>query len=630
MNFNLGGKYRFHYNSLTKDLQVDENPHYIKDFFQISDKEPDNANIKLVSAIVGENGTGKTTFLDYIKENFIDGAGGFRSNAIVSFYDDSTEVVKVFISTSIKMSAESQKELKDKGISVELYGEKKVVSHSKKLNKLLDIRQSGEIQEAEEISYVYLSNIFDKRAEFEFSGLYNLSTNYLLQNDLKSKMENNFNTPFTSMVEEHRSSEIARELDFINEFNKGLRDYLNFQLPERLNVVLLKQEYQSRDQIFETEAYYFLKRLDDELNKCKEQLTNYQKFIYDLMLRATSNVLIEYYNYSSIHPINLKWLENHKFSFDSESYLRPIDKLLDYIIDNLQEFEFIQTKFKSVKNILHFLDSYVKKKDNAVSFEESVFQFHLDSVEDQNSFFEFYKHYKQSFNFASYLNFNWADLSTGQKALLNIYSRLFSISDVELERRASNLVLKKDVVLLIDEGELYLHPNWQREILFQLLKVIPIVFKRGLKEKDQPARNIQLILTSNSPLLITDIPASNIVFLKREGDSILIQDSLNDQKQTFAANINTLLSDSFFMENGLMGDFAFHRINEVITILQGSRKKIEDNKERIKRIILMIGEPVIREKLIQMMNERLSLDMIDLNERLTILETEVENLKKNK
>jgi hypothetical protein len=59
-----------------------------------------------------------------------------------------------------------------------------------------------------------------------------------------------------------------------------------------------------------------------------------------------------------------------------------------------------------------------------------------------------------------------------------------------------------------------------------------------------------------------------------------------------------------------------------------SKEVIELNKEMVQKVIMMIGEPIIKSKLMQMLNERLSLDMIDLNSRVSELEMQVAQLKK--
>lgn len=51
----------------------------------------------------------------------------------------------------------------------------------------------------------------------------------------------------------------------------------------------------------------------------------------------------------------------------------------------------------------------------------------------------------------------WYSLSSGEYALLSMFSRIFNAAN-QLERSSiPNLVL-----LLIDEGELYFHPQWQK------------------------------------------------------------------------------------------------------------------------------------------------------------------------
>jgi AAA15 family ATPase/GTPase len=68
-NINFGGKYRFHYDYESKELTVSENDRYIEGFY---DKHPDGkgyAKITNVTSIIGENGVGKTSVLDFICDN---------------------------------------------------------------------------------------------------------------------------------------------------------------------------------------------------------------------------------------------------------------------------------------------------------------------------------------------------------------------------------------------------------------------------------------------------------------------------------------------------------------------------------------------------------------------------------
>ncbi|HDR8066663.1 TPA: hypothetical protein QCY66_005713, partial [Bacillus cereus] len=65
--FNFDGNFEFLYNPDLKILHIKENENYIDDFFD------DTKKISDVTGIVGENGAGKTTVLNLIKNIFSQG-----------------------------------------------------------------------------------------------------------------------------------------------------------------------------------------------------------------------------------------------------------------------------------------------------------------------------------------------------------------------------------------------------------------------------------------------------------------------------------------------------------------------------------------------------------------------------
>jgi len=112
-------------------------------------------------------------------------------------------------------------------------------------------------------------------------------------------------------------------------------------------------------------------------------------------------------------------------------------------------------------------------------------------------------------------------------------------------------------------------------------------------------------MVTHSPFILSDILESNILYLG--------QDEEEQLEKTFGANIHTLLDNSFFMEDGLMGKFAKEKIKSLIEQLNDYKKKYKDisKKERnkqisltkrdeIKRIISQIGEPFLKKKLFDM------------------------------
>ena len=81
----------------------------------------------------------------------------------------------------------------------------------------------------------------------------------------------------------------------------------------------------------------------------------------------------------------------------------------------------------------------------------------------------------------------WHTLSSGQYAMLSMFARLYDAS--------RNMVKKPEVdltLLLIDESELYFHPQWQKDWITVLVSGLKKLF-------DQHQRTIQVILTTHSP-----------------------------------------------------------------------------------------------------------------------------------
>lgn len=93
-------------------------------------------------------------------------------------------------------------------------------------------------------------------------------------------------------------------------------------------------------------------------------------------------------------------------------------------------------------------------------------------------------------------------LSQGEKSLLALVfdiTRRLILLNPEIESRSP---LEGAGVILIDEIDLHLHPDWQQSIVPNLLKVFP---------------NIQFILTTHSPQVLTTVPSKSI-FLLNNGE----------------------------------------------------------------------------------------------------------------
>lgn len=219
-------------------------------------------------------------------------------------------------------------------------------------------------------------------------------------------------------------------------------------------------------------------------------------------------------------------------------------------------------------------------------------------------------HIKDGHSFIlKYLNIQNFEISSGERALLNFMSRLYFASRITEFLPETGFSWNESILLLIDEIDLYLHPEWQRQILNDLFTAI---------QEEFPRNYFQIIITSHSPIILSDIPQENSIFLKRNEDGKIVQEKHGIQ--TFGANIYTLYKDAFFIKDGLaMGSFARKKINSWIEEIKEGEADADDIKKKLE----LIGEPIIRrrlEKNVQERGEHLVTRTMQQNERQCILE----------
>lgn len=214
-------------------------------------------------------------------------------------------------------------------------------------------------------------------------------------------------------------------------------------------------------------------------------------------------------------------------------------------------------------------------------------------------------------------------LSTGEKAILDFYSSLYFYIDVNKESEHTNF---EYYLLMLDEPDLGFHPLWKKKFINALTKTLPVIFsninpvkfdENNSKISTRTNPYVQIIFTTHDPLTLSDIPNENIVYLFKnlESGETEILDNKNSERpcKSFAANITDLLADSFFIDDGLIGDFAKEKIKTVIKWLDD--KENIQNAEYYEDIIKIIDEPIVQRKLAEMfdakMHANIRLDVID-------------------
>lgn len=166
---------------------------------------------------------------------------------------------------------------------------------------------------------------------------------------------------------------------------------------------------------------------------------------------------------------------------------------------------------------------------------------------------------------------NFQTLSSGEQHYIHsIQSILYHISNINSVFNTDSEKIRYNYInLIFDEIELYYHPDFQRQFLKDLLNGLGKLNLSNIK-------GINILFSSHSPFILSDITRNSV--LKINNGSII-----KTETKTFGANIHDILADSFFLENSFMGDFAEEKIDKVILWLNFEIEKLKGLEEKFLR-----------------------------------------------
>ncbi|MEA3370181.1 MAG: AAA family ATPase [Campylobacterota bacterium] len=305
----------------------------------------------------------------------------------------------------------------------------------------------------------------------------------------------------------------------------------------------------------------------------------------------------------------LKDIKYKKLLFETFQIEKPYSIQIDYSRENLDRIKHDNTLVPN--DIRNINESVPEKINDLLTFlDDSDNKLIIERDSDLTNFFKLSqavynleKEFKLTFQTKENKTIK---LSAGEKTILFYLERI----DYMLAKIKED---KKSTILLFDEIELYLHPMWQKRILNIILDFLKVEELESL---------LHIVIASHSPFILSDLPKENVIFLQN-GKQVDVD--INP----FGANIHTLLSHGFFMQDGLMGEFAKEKIEELINYLNDKKSNIKTNDEA-QKLLNIIGEPIIKNQLQRMLDsKRLSkVDKIDLiEEQIKKLQDELEAMK---
>lgn len=551
---NFGGKFIYEFKNINSENVIEinrkGNNNYIDSFW--------GNNISLVSTIVGENGTGKTSLINTILLNL--------NNTNVGIID--CDLILMIFETEDDIIEYTRNYTEDE-ISV------KTINFEKNKRNL-------------DISTIFYTPILDIRELYiDHSNTHyiDISKYRLFQNDTESEEGN-----FSKLSEFHLSENLKRWIFFISEFKSDIQS--DFIIPEfseikiSINRVLsLLNEPNNIPNDFRDFPKAFYEKWQNEYHK-KSHSTKRKRLELNLLLAViekmfnilekTGNIYLEEgklkITLKDIENLSLKdslylFLDNHYFiKFRSVRLpIEEIKELIEILIDNLpQENEII-----SRNN-----NSYTVSNETALKI--------------MNSYQKFIRAFSKDFTFDKNIMLTFKpniDLSTGEKGLLDLFSSFYEIKEK---------ISSDNLLIFIDEGDTSFHPEWKIKFVNSILNFFPKIISN---------KTLQFVFTTHDSLTLSDIPNTNVVYLKKEGTTTKILLEQEKPTKSFGANITDLLADSFFIKDGLIGDFAKEKIDQVIKYLNDNESLIAD-KVTAKKVIEIIDEPILKYKLEDMFFEK--------------------------
>ena len=168
------------------------------------------------------------------------------------------------------------------------------------------------------------------------------------------------------------------------------------------------------------------------------------------------------------------------------------------------------------------------------------------------------------------IGIDFETLSSGEKqqiyAVSSLLYHLDNLNSVKDDKSTPSRIPYRNVFLILEEVELYFHPELQQQFVKQLLDGVYCIDLQNINA-------IHIAIVTHSPYVLSDIPKMNVLAMTKEGLPF------GGKLKTFCANIHEMLKDSFFLSHGSQGDFAQWEIGHLMACIDIHRRYRKSGKE---------------------------------------------------
>lgn len=266
------------------------------------------------------------------------------------------------------------------------------------------------------------------------------------------------------------------------------------------------------------------------------------------------------------------WIANYWTSKTSDEHMQ-LNSLVSlepkkYLLNALSG---VQSNVDVLKLITAF--DYYRSSDSPKEKEEGEFLYSIIKKIFKLGLFEGELKYVERKNNMPIVSQNGFDVSLDKLSSGNLYliQRMISLlgqmySVYELNQLKLEEMLLTPGVLLIDEAENHLHPKWQKTFLNSILKIFP---------------NLQIIITTHSPFIVSSIENAKVFVCKSMRDHSVIVDETDLYSNK---PIEEILQSEVFDTNPFNTEISELMNQRKVAIEQKDYEQKEQIEEKLKAI----------------------------------------------
>lgn len=582
----LSGKYFITYERTTRKLCVKRNDHYVDGFW--------GRQIRDCFAIVGDNGAGKTVLANCIMEHI----GAIKTSTkpdrdfLTIGEDEKNGTLLIFHTIGLI------------GIKIP---ERDGIRYQ--LCPLGNIRAPY----LKEFEVAYFHNVLSRYDYFVRSRCrYDFALGVMMSQHRKKTYEMHYDRLEKDVVSNYYNQELFRIITFLYDDKFLNKLSIKFPRPKWIYIRIADERFNEDYIMEETKKLIEYKKGDmseDDINRFRNNVDKITKICKETWVSYTvKNLILNCYKELCIpQSVPSHDMVSPQVFFNACAFLEHIEP---------DEFNLYECAFDITKNLLHnLMDEIDRRRIICVekfihwlrrngmvihkSESELLRQLNIQVNQDTEIFMmELISLYSEmNFEFPFY-DFAF-DVSAGEFDFLTFFSNLYSM--VSENNSKFNVYdypkleeETRSVLLIFDEADISMHPKWQRMYMKWMMDFCEQTFGN---------RYIKIIVTTHSPILLSDFPSDSILYLERDKETAGKVFYRQKEKKTFGSNVHSLYLDSFFLEEGTMGAFAEQKINEIAGILlQKSENMLDIDYEKMSKMIDYIGEGIINEKLQEVLN----------------------------